>query len=756
MSASGDRLLVSRFISRPLPGEGSATVSTTDANGVALGGEVLVIDPAKLSVVSTTVLAHSERADAENQGRGIPNYLGAAAISPDGKTAWVPGKQDNIKRGGLRDGYALNFQSTVRSISSRIDLGTLGEDLAGRVDHDNASVASAAVYHPTGAYLFVALETNRQVAVLDAAGKRELFRYEVGLAPQGVVVSADGMKLYVSNFMGRSVSVIDLTPLVSFGQTGAAPTATLASVGTEKLTPTVLKGKQLFYDARDSRLARDSYMSCASCHNDGGHDGRVWDFTGQGEGLRNTIALKGRAGIGQGFQHWSANFDEVQDFEGQIRALSGGTGLMADADYNSGTRNQPLGDKKAGLSADLDALAAYVGSLTTFVPSPNRNADGTLTAAAQAGKTVFTTSCANCHGGTGFTQSADASQLKDIGTLKASSGKRLGATLTGIDIPTLRDAWATAPYLHDGSAATLSAAVSAHKGVSLSATDLANVVAYVQQIGGEEPAPLVACASEGGSCVIPAGITADVYYGVNGSYAMRSGLTGSVTCGVASFGVDPVDGAYKSCSYVPTGAYTRTACGGSGSLCSLPAGKVGDVYYGTGTKYSVRTGVTGIVCGNAFLDVNGGASGQSCSYVVTGTASPAPVSALTICAGEGGNCAIPSGVTADVYYGVNGKYTMRTGLTGNVACRVDSFGIDPARFVVKSCGYVVTNTVSKTACANEGGFCALPGGSSGDVYYGANGKFAVRTGMTGMFCDSGRFGFDPNPGVAKSCTYVKP
>src|SRR6185436_8051788 len=130
------------------------------------------------------------------------------------------------------------------------------------------------------------------------------------------------------------------------------------AAGTDKLAANVLIGKQFFYDARDPRLARDRYMSCASCHNDGGHDGRVWDLTGQGEGLRNTINLRGRAGMGHGFLHWSNNFDEVQDFEGQIRSLAGGSGLMADADFAAGTRSQPLGTKKAGVSADLDALAA--------------------------------------------------------------------------------------------------------------------------------------------------------------------------------------------------------------------------------------------------------------------------------------------------------------------------------------------------------------------------------------------------------------
>ena len=63
------------------------------------------------------------------------------------------------------------------------------------------------------------------------------------------------------------------TVRLGFGKTSAPTIQALPSVGTEQLPSNVLRGKQLFYDARDPRLARDSYMSCASCHNDGGHDG---------------------------------------------------------------------------------------------------------------------------------------------------------------------------------------------------------------------------------------------------------------------------------------------------------------------------------------------------------------------------------------------------------------------------------------------------------------------------------------------------
>ena len=415
------------------------------------------------------------------------------AISPDGTQAYVPSKQDNLQRGVLRDGSGLNFQNTVRAISSRIVMGSQAEDLASRIDHDNASVASAAAFDPLGVYLFVALETSREVAVLDAHNRNQLMRIDVGRAPQGLLVSPDRKTLYVMNFMDRTVGAFDLTPLLQQGLASVTPLATVAAVGSEKLSATVLKGKQFFYDARDTRLARDRYMSCAACHNDGGQDGRVWDLSGAGEGLRNTIALRGRGGMGQGFLHWSNNFDEVQDFEGQIRALAGGTGLMSDADFNAGTRSQPLGDAKAGRSADLDALAAYLGSLNAFEPSANRPSASTLSSSASAGRTLFQSmNCAACHSGAAFSASG-SSNPQDIGTIKASSGQRLGAALTGIDVPTLRDVWATAPYLHDGSAATVEAAVRAHSGVTIGDANLAQLGAYLREIGADEataPSPV--------------------------------------------------------------------------------------------------------------------------------------------------------------------------------------------------------------------------------------------------------------------------
>jgi len=473
LAADGARLYASRFITPRVSGEATATPVLTGS-----GGQVVVISTASLKVERTLLLGPSTAADTETSARGLPNYLGAAVISPDGQHAWVPSKQDNIQRGTLRDGRPLNHETTVRAIVSRISLAAQAEVPGSRVDIDNAGMPSAAAFDPWGMYLFTALEASREVAVLDVWTRQEVLRFPAGRAPQGLVLSPDGLTLYVQNFMDRTVTVHDVGGIIRGGEAAPVLRATLGAITREALSAKVLQGKKLFYDAKDPRLALQEYMSCASCHNDGGHDGRVWDMTGFGEGLRNTITLKGHAGNGS--LHWSGNFDEVQDFENQIRNFAGGSGLIAD-----GTPNPPMGASNAGRSADLDALAAYVESLSTHGASPARTATGGLTAEAAEGEGIFRTqNCASCHGGVNFTSSA-LDVFANIGTVKPATGQRLGGPLTGLDVPTLRGVWATAPYLHDGSAATLADAIQAHQGVALSTADLTRLVAYVASLDDE-------------------------------------------------------------------------------------------------------------------------------------------------------------------------------------------------------------------------------------------------------------------------------
>lgn len=455
VTADGARVLVTRFISQADHGE------VWDVNATSTTA---------LALTRTFVLRRDRGPDTTASGRGVPNYVADIIISPDGKWAWYTAKKDNTERGTFFDlGTGLNEpldqDNTTRTIIGRIDLVSNVEPRVNergtnaRVDLDNSDQAAALAWSPLGDYAFVTVQGNNSVAVFDAlellksTGTGGLVtRVSTGAAPQGVVVDAVTRRVFVQDFLGRTVTVLNASGFLRSGD-GIQQAGAVSTVTTEKLTAQVLQGKRLFYNASNPKMSAEGYMSCATCHVDGGQDGRVWDFTQRGEGLRNTIDLRGRAGLGQGRLHWSANFDEVQDFENDIRLEFGGDGFLTDADFTA-TR-EPLGTaKKAGRSAELDALAAYVTSLnSTFLPrSPHRNSDGTMTAAASAGAAVFQAQgCATCHVGTGFTDSV----MRDVGTLRTSSGNRLGATLTGIDTPTLLGLWDTAPYFHDGSAPAL-------------------------------------------------------------------------------------------------------------------------------------------------------------------------------------------------------------------------------------------------------------------------------------------------------------
>jgi hypothetical protein len=214
--------------------------------------------------------------------------------------------------------------------------------------------------------------------------------------------------------------------------------------------------------------------------------GRVWYLSTLGVGVRMTLSLVGR-GSGHGRVHWTGNFDEIQDFEGQIRALNLGLGLLTDPQFAATV--DPLGATKAGLSPDLDALAAYVASLSDAPLSPHRPSAASLSAAAQQGRVAFAQNgCLGCHALSRLTDSPSG-QRHDVGTIDAASGARLGSPLDGFDTPGLLGAWASPPFLHDGSAPNLEAAITAHDAFSNLAP--ATVTALAAFLREAEPGDLV-------------------------------------------------------------------------------------------------------------------------------------------------------------------------------------------------------------------------------------------------------------------------
>ncbi|TPN85116.1 PKD domain-containing protein [Aquimarina algicola] len=460
-------------------------------------GQIWEVDLNTLTVSKTITLPIDDfTGDNGNQGRGLPNYVAGITIHPNNKTAWSVAKKDNILRGLARDGQPLTFDNVVRTAISPIDLTIGKENINQRIDIDNHGQPSSALYTPSGNYIIVTMQGNNRIVVIDPKKGLELLKMDVGKAPQGLAIDETTNRIFVKNFMDRSITVFDAEEMITTGVSILEKLATINTVAQEQLSATVLKGKQIFYDAANIKMGTDGYVSCASCHIDGTEDGRTWDFTDRGEGLRNTISLIGREGTGHGRVHWSANFDEIQDFENDIRFHFKGRGFMTDTDFSEGTTALSLGDPKKGKSADLDALTAYIESLNTFYPSPYRNTNGTLTTDAEAGKALFENlKCMSCHGGEDFTDS-DTGRMHDVGTIKNNSGSRLGKQLLGLDVPTLRGVWATAPYLHDGSAKTIAEVFTKyntndqHGATSgLSTTQINQLEAYIKQIDGSAIAP---------------------------------------------------------------------------------------------------------------------------------------------------------------------------------------------------------------------------------------------------------------------------
>ncbi len=426
-------------------------------------GRVSVLDLESLEIDAEVALAEDPGPDTASSGRGFPNLLAAAVMTPAGDRLWVGGLKSNTSRGEWVDGNPLTPRNRVRGAMFPLDpLGDV-EVMARRLDTNDADGVTALAFSPRGRFAYLVHRGIGALSVYDLPkaalvepgdGGTASFEARIALGedPNGIAITADGTRAYVRNELSRDVMVIDLSVPAQ------AAVIDMFAVTDEPLAPEILLGKQLFHRSRAPEHSDQGYIACASCHPDGGNDGRTWDFTQAGEGLRNTVDLRGHAGTGDGPVHWSANFDEIQDFENDIVGAFGGTGLAHD-----GMPPFPPLDPQpnAGRSAELDALAAYVTSLDAPPRSPWREPDGSLGPAALRGKALFfsdQTGCATCHAPPRLTDSsldADPFVLHDVGTLLPSSGGRLGGELTGLDTPTVIGVWASAPYLHDGRAATL-------------------------------------------------------------------------------------------------------------------------------------------------------------------------------------------------------------------------------------------------------------------------------------------------------------
>jgi YVTN family beta-propeller protein len=433
-------------------------------------GRVTVIDAGTHTLRAEITLAPD--------AHGFPNLL--AGITIAGSRAWAP----HVR---AAPGLPRTLTTSVFAAVSVLDLERLAEEPAAQLRlNDQDSFGSpvnnpvAAIPAPDGKTLYIVLAGSDLVEVVDVSAPQQprLVRFlPVGRNPRGMAISRDGRWGYVMNYLSRSVTVLDLARLAWVAE---------LPVTAETLAPELLRGKILFNSATDPRLTRGSWISCASCHPDGGADGVTWIFP---DGPRQTPPLW-NAGQTRPW-HWSAALDEGQDVEETIQQVQFGLGLAPGSDPPL------LTTPNAGRSADLDALAAFV-MRGIRAPVPPSTGDVTQ------GRTLFeTTGCAMCHGGPAWTASVlpgeagaldpDGNGMVDavlaaVGTFNPEDIR--GAT--GFDPPSLLGVGLSAPYLHDGSMPTLEALLASghpdpQNNSSLNDGEIAALAAFLRSIGPATP-----------------------------------------------------------------------------------------------------------------------------------------------------------------------------------------------------------------------------------------------------------------------------
>jgi YVTN family beta-propeller protein len=302
---------------------------------------------------------------------------------------------------------------------------------------------------PDGKRLYTIYAGTNDMNVSDVVDDdyKEIDRFgsavRVGQNPRAVRVSPDGKTVYIANALDFNVSVHEAATMKVLER---------IKVCEPPKTPEWVRGKILFSTALPPLTSR-RWIACASCHPDGHNDGRVWQNP---EGLRKTPAMFGLAHTHP--LHWSADRDEVQDFEYTIRGrlMRGGGLLRGPLKPKQGFEPVELDEPLAGRSKDLDALAIYCNSFD-FTLSPHSAAPGKLTAAAERGKSLFfsdAVGCAKCHSGPYYTDSSleKPFKLHDVGTGNDDPSEKMGPKY---DTPTLLGVYRTAPYLHHGKAKTL-------------------------------------------------------------------------------------------------------------------------------------------------------------------------------------------------------------------------------------------------------------------------------------------------------------
>lgn len=353
---------------------------------------------------------------------------GVTLVNVDGHGRPQVDSSRNVFVGGFSTTSQLDGSVAVRSYLTGVTFSPDGSEIYAPMEGSQSVVvmSTTPVYADASLCSFCAVSSDTGGAMSPAAGgfaEAPTVFIGVGAGPNGVAF-LDEDHAYVHTFLDRSVASLRASDaadsIAEQLQRGSSNNPSFLGgvpiVLTESaLDPQVEEGRRLFFSAVTPSMAGSgSGVSCSTCHFEGRNDGLTWPLD---VGARNTPSLAGK--ISETLPvTWTSQVDDVgseADITSQGRM--GGAGITA---------------------SELDAIAAYV-DWSRDVDVADKGVQNDATA---RGKALFEredVGCASCHSGARLTDN-------DFHDLYGQ---------VGVNTPGLVGIAATAPYLHDGSAATL-------------------------------------------------------------------------------------------------------------------------------------------------------------------------------------------------------------------------------------------------------------------------------------------------------------